>query len=888
MSRFLGPGKTGGFGSGFGLGFNSQPETATPTITAVSSNISTNGGYAIISGTNFQSFASFNPTATWTGAGLLQCYFLSTTSLLIVTAYNVGQSIGSYNVTIMNPDGQTATAPATVGSGSNARSRLGTNGNNCVGWYRRDSATISGGNVINLIDLSGCQNHVFAQNSIYATITPANVSFNGMDTFTFVSAATATYENVAFNFQTSTPDVVLISAHQISATASGIGYVCAYGNGVTRVGQEYSTKNFLGGTLGGNATWGTITSVGGVQTTINAMVSLPTGSNQTVSAYVDGGTAATLSTTQVTSPNLLTFSIGSLFGGSGFVSADIAEVIVANNKAVADASWTNINNDLATLYHTDVPQGISVGAISAGVAGSTFTITGVSFDTGITVTSPDSIITVNSVSGTIQGVLGTSMSCTASSALATGNHTITITNPNGINVSQTLTAIVGFFTQNSFTQPKITGLNGTATTVSVGFSTTNQLAVGMRLDYPRFGTYQVQSITDAHNAVLINLGGPNAIVAGTSIGANTQLYLADPTFPIFMSRRVGSGVDGILTPGASGGTTLTREFNYSEIADWPSGSSATFTWNASFIFRVGGRFSLVNAPTATFKSSGGFAANGNANGTGGGGGTSASSGRLGLTTPSQTGGAGQTGNGTGTASPAATFVVNGSPMGAGGNGGAGSGGRTGGTAGTPGTVTAPDVSGSGLGSDTWYLFGASLVVGGQSGTGGGGGGGDGTNKGGGGGGSGGGNSVMGVFASELWKTSSVPLNPLTFEQIGSQGGVGGTPTTGNAGGGGAGSCGGTGWIMVGYFHRNITSGNIIPILITEPGLAGGNGVGTGTGGFGGASSGGGRITFWNMSSTAVQEVVGAAGNPGNAPSGITGGTGGAASANTQLVITGTI
>lgn len=500
-------------------------------------------------------------------------------------------------------------------------------------------------------------------------------------------------------------------------------------------------------------------------------------------------------------------------------------------------------------------------------------------------TTAASVTIQHTTDGGLNGVTLISLSLPA-------KYTLTFTDSNGWVLTDNTGSVVtntvypgAFYVTTSFTQPKVTGINGSATTVSASFATTSGMVAGMNLfgqdSTGKGGTYQVQSVTNATTAVLINLGGPGATVSGGSVAA-MNVYLASPVAPSFMSRLVGSGTDGILTPGASGATVLAREFNYSEIADYPGGSTAKFKWSTTmYILRVSGRLSFTNSTTGiNFYTvhGGGFAAAGATPGAGG----TLGAGRLGNMAGKGGGAGGATNGSNSTAQPAA--FGSGATTLPGGTGGTSA--NTAGTAGAIGALTATNVGGSALGSDTWYLFGAIMSNGGMGGSGGGGGPGDGSHAGGGGGGGAQGSTQIGVFASEVWLSGSSSTF-FCFGTNGGIGGAGGVPAAGNAGGGGGGAGAGAGPSTLGFFHYQLGSASIQINSTGGAGGAGGNGLGTGGGGTGGGGGSSGRTTKWDMGKgTIVESTNGGTGSAASAPSGITGSAGGAGGSATTLVLSG--
>jgi hypothetical protein len=390
---------------------------------------------------------------------------------------------------------------------------------------------------------------------------------------------------------------------------------------------------------------------------------------------------------------------------------------------------------------------------------------------------------------------------------------------------------------------------------------------------------------DPHTGYQLESDVVETAAAGKAPKATSRAVL-DPSWLALAD--CGDGSDGDLT--VTGTVYLTRDMQYRTLTISGAGkvvTDSTSTDPGGWILRawtLDVSAAAASAITGKHHTASGFA--GTSSGTAGGGAANGTSVHYGATvgssTPSVSGGAGQTAAGAaGSNAATSNGVVGGYLRGAGGAGGAGSGGAGGGGGTASASTKYQDASVPQYPPAAFVTLqsaGVSPVVrvGGSPGAGGGGGGGNGAAAGGGGGGGSCGVKPIDVRVGVLVVGSNTAA-PM-IDGRGSNGGAGGDGTNANTGGGGGGGGGGGARVHldVGVI---VADGNVAGWIDASGGNGGdgGDGNGTGVGGGGGNGGGGGRITvrrrvLQTVSETDTRDTAVTA---GSAASGTTGGTGGA-------------
>jgi hypothetical protein len=319
----------------------------------------------------------------------------------------------------------------------------------------------------------------------------------------------------------------------------------------------------------------------------------------------------------------------------------------------------------------------------------------------------------------------------------------------------------------------------------------------------------------------------------------------------------GDGSDGNVT--IAGSVTLSRDMFYNNLT---ISSTAALNTNGYRIF-VAGILNLTSAPAGSIFANGNVGVQGT--GSPGAGGTAASGNSVG---GSQAGSSGGAQNNSGPASPGVNIpALTNQTGGAGGIGGASGAGTTGagGAAGTVGTSTRFYIRRW----ETNPLLGATLLVGGQggSGSGGSGYGSGGNGTGGSGGGSGGG--IVWISANTINRSSATVPSAIQANGGAGAAGYNGGGTAGGTGGGGG---GGGGWIYLAYSALTGSTGTNI---LSANGGSGGTGASSadGTGGGGGSSGAGGVIELLNLTTNTITLTSGSGSVAGSPASGGTGGAG---------------
>lgn len=303
---------------------NLRYNLGSPQPTLVTNIPTTGGGYRV-KGTNFLNGATLavsNGLESVTTAG-----FNSSTS--IESTVGAGTyALGTYDVTVTNPDGGNITLVNSLRVTSVADPMV-IAGLSVIGWYDFDApyVTLSGSFVTGLIDRSyindmiqntgGDQATYNATDAVYSG--HASATFNGTSTFVFDGSAsadsgTATWLQTISNFDSANTNV----GNAITDFSNGQFSEARNQNGVPNCNRSTIT-----------AAWGSTQS--GAARSVTC--SVPTGANPTITLNVSNGIAITASGTAnaVNTSRILT--MGARYNGSTvniFYKGTISKVVVLN------------------------------------------------------------------------------------------------------------------------------------------------------------------------------------------------------------------------------------------------------------------------------------------------------------------------------------------------------------------------------------------------------------------------------------------------------------------------------------------------------------------------------------------------------------------------------
>lgn len=505
-----------------------------PTVTVVSpQGGSTSGGTSItISGTNFIAGATVT-------IGLNNCPVTATTATSI-TCTTPGNVASVQNVKVTNPDTQSATlgngftyldAPVVTSVSPNSGALAG-----------NTTVTINGANFIAgaTVDFGGsaCGSVAFVSSTKLTCVTPAHAAGAVTVTVTVDTQPGATANAYTYS---PAPDVTAVSP---------VAGALAGGTVVTITGTDFVTGATVD--LGGSdcavsastATSITCTTSAHAAGAVGVKVTNPDTQNDTFASYTyqaapvvtaispsaissAGGTAMTITGTDFDGTPTVT-----LGGTSCPVTASTATSITCTSPAHAAGAVnvvvTNSDTQTGTLTNTlvylDAPTVASVSPVAGALAGgTTLTITGTNFFTGLTVDIGGSACNVVAQSGT-------SITCTTT-AHAAATAAIVVTNVD----AQTGTLAAAFTYQPAPTVTSVAfnaGAVGGGTTVTVNgtgfltgadvkFDTSTCVVTGVTAT-------AITCITPAHSAGTVNVTVTNTDTQTNTL-TNAFTYQVAPT-----------------------------------------------------------------------------------------------------------------------------------------------------------------------------------------------------------------------------------------------------------------------------------------------------------------------------------------------------------------------
>jgi len=505
----------------FGLGLIANPSRAPGPTDISSTNVSTNGGSGVITGLNFaQGMAGQNPLAyVLIGTVYVQLTITwSSSSKLLFTLPAGTYTAGTYELTIINPDGQSDTKPIfQITTVSDPQTILGAL---LFAWYRADSGvTTSSGLVTQWNDKGPNGINLSASGSQRPTFNSASANgFNAQPTITFDGVANTLFNNTTASTFGSNTTFMYVIARYIAATINAVAVFItqAGGGGYTII--QCSGSSAFGVSYGGTSS----TSKAGLSTAspsgIYAYVKGTASSAETLGINVANlGEATTTGSTTQPSTGVVQLYLASRANAAGtFANIEIAEVIYANGLPSTSQlndlyKYANFRYGLdSTLSVARTMDVLSSTGTESRIAGTGFnTTTGVQIVVGGT---PTAVTTTFLGSG--------SVSISGLPSLSAGTYDLIITNTNSgasLFVSSAITAtstkkIDTIFGRNAIAWSRADQVSLNSTTVS---STTDLACAGWTFKQTTGSSQPTYNSSDS------NFGGmPSMTFAGSPFNLN--------------------------------------------------------------------------------------------------------------------------------------------------------------------------------------------------------------------------------------------------------------------------------------------------------------------------------------------------------------------------------
>jgi hypothetical protein len=521
-----------------------------PTVTGVTS-VGVDGGSSTCNGTNFVATptASVNINGTPTS---LNVTWISSTEIVELLLVGGPYTAGNWNLTVTNPDGQSATAVGAfeITAESNPQTILGAN---LKGQWIASQAVVSGANVVSVPDNSGNSNNLslvsatpptqvlndtrFGQSPTTIQMTAANSTYLACPSFAiggsgscFIIGAvdylgSGTQECIAGFFPATMMAVYVSAGNECGAYYVGFAYV-------TSPLMTAGPATFVGGNVPGT----------GAETSLNA------------GAVSTGGSTGSNTTTPAP------FVVGAMYNGTTYnaFSSFAWPELLATNTPPTTAQILQLCQYFNDKYGvTQAPSFTSASPVPASTTGAALRVSGANFQPNVSVSllmgSTVTPVTVVSNSTTIAD-------CTTPS-MAAGTYDLIITNTDGRAATFTGVVIVEPATSNA----AVAAMNAfglLAVGVYTGANATLGTGGGVAswLDQSGMSNHLVQS----------TLAYQPAFYSGASDARfNDKPYIGGNGLTQFLSC-AGFALDGasgyvgycsVVSPGAAGGIRTVTNYN---------------------------------------------------------------------------------------------------------------------------------------------------------------------------------------------------------------------------------------------------------------------------------------------------------------------------------------